>query len=137
MEELNDDELQDLLANGSISGNKKFSEQGAEDLLLYKDLFKALETEPLHGLPFNFASNIRRKLQARQNKRSDFRFNVVAVTTFGVSLALGYGLLQLTDQSAAELVLNTVLKFKWILFSAICFFLFLLTIDQYLVKREY
>jgi hypothetical protein len=137
MEELNDDELQELLGRGSISSNNKLSEKEADDLLSYQNLFRALETEPLAGLPFTFASNVKRKLQERLNRKSDIRFNIMAVTIFMLSLVLGYGLLQLISQPTADLVLNIVFKFKWILFCVICLFFCLLAIDQRLIKREY
>ena len=137
MEELNDDELQDLLGRGSISGNNNLSETEAGDLLSYQHLFRALEAEPLPGLPFSFASNVKRKLQERLNRKSDIRFNVMAVIIFVLSLVLGFGLLQLINQTTADLVLYIVFKFKWILFWAICLFFCLLAIDQRLVKREY
>jgi hypothetical protein len=137
MEELNDDELQDLLGQGSISSGRKLSEKEVGNLLSYQDLFKALETEPLPGLPLSFASNVRLKIQERLNRKSDFRFNVMAATIFVLSLLLGYGLLQLISQTTAELILNIVFKFKWILFWGICLFFCLLVIDQRLVKREY
>jgi len=137
MEELNDDELQELLGRGSISRNNKLSEKEADDLLSYQNLFRALETEPLPGLPFSFASNVKRKLQERLNRKSDIRFNVMAVTIFMLSLVLGYGLLQLISQTTADLVLNIIFKFKWILFGVICLFFCLLEIDQRLIKREY
>lgn len=137
MEELNDDELQELLSRGSRSGNNKLSGKAESDLLSYQELCKALETEPLPGLTFGFASDVRRKLQERLNRKSDTRFNVMAVTIFVLSLVLGYGLLQLISHTAAELVWNIVLKFRWILFWVICLFFCLMAIDQRLAKREY
>jgi len=137
MEQLNDDELQELLNLASTSGDKRLSEKEAGDLLAYQDLFKALETEPLAGLPLSFASNVRRKIQERLNRKSDIRFNIMAVFIFMLSLVLGYGLLQLISQTTADLVLNIVLKFKWMLISVICLFFCLLAIEQRLVKRKY
>jgi len=137
MEELNDDELQELLSNGLTSGNKSLNEKEAGDLSAYQDLFKALETEPFAGLPLSFASNVRRKLQEQLNRKSDIRFNIMAVSIFVLSLVLGYGLLQLISQTTADLVLDIVLKFKWMLISVICLFFCLLAIEQRLVKREY
>lgn len=137
MEELNDDELQELLSNGLTSGNKSLNEKEAGDLSAYQDLFKALEEEPLAGLQLSFASNVRRKLQERLNRKSDIRFNIMAVSIFVLSLVLGYGLLQMISQTNADLVLDIVLKFKWMLISVICLFFCLLAIEQRLIKREY
>ncbi|SMC62685.1 hypothetical protein [Pedobacter nyackensis] len=137
MEELNDDELQELLSSGPISGDKTLGKKEAGDLLAYKDLFKALDTEPGQGLPFSFASDVRRKLQERFNRKSDILFNILAVTIFMLSMLLGYGLLQLISQTTADLVLHVVLKFKWVLLLVVCLFFCILGIDQRLAKREY
>ncbi|MCX2485055.1 hypothetical protein [Pedobacter sp. MR2016-24] len=137
MEELNDDELQDLLSGDSISGNNELSEKAVSDLLSYQDLFSTLKTAPQTGLPLSFASNVRRTLQERLNRKSDMRFNVMAVTIFVLSLALGYALLQLISQTTADLILNMVFKFKWLLFSIVCLFFCVLAIDQRLVRRDY
>lgn len=137
MEELNDDELQELLGRIPITGDHTFGEKAKGDLLAYQDLFKALEKEPVQGLPLSFASNVKRKVQAHLNWKSDIRFNILAAIIFMASLSLGYGLLQLISSSTAELVMNIVLKFKWVLSSVICAFFSFLLIDQRLVKRDY
>lgn len=112
MEKLNDDELQELL-------------------------FKALDNPTAEGLPLSFASNVRRKIQEQLNRKSDFKFNVMAISIFMLSLVMGYGILHLIHQTTADLVLAIVLKFKWVLLSVICLFFLLLGIDQRLVKRDY
>ncbi|MCX2450097.1 hypothetical protein OQX61_02330 [Pedobacter sp. PLR] len=137
MEELNDDELQELLSRGSISGDNTFSGKDTDDLLAYQDLFKALDTEPAQGLSLSFASNVRRKLQERLNRKSDIRFNILALTIFMLSPILAYGLLHLINPTTADLVLSMVLKFKWVLLSVICLFFCILGIDQRLVKRDF
>lgn len=137
MEELNDDGLQDLLSNSPVSSENALNEKETGDLLAYQNLFKALDTEPAQGLSFSFASNVRRKIQERLNRKSDMQFNIMAITIFMLSSLLGYGLLQLIDQTAADLVLNMVLKFKWLLLSVTCLFFGLLLINQRLTKRDY
>lgn len=137
MEELNDDELQELLDFGSASDNGTPGEKASSDLLAYQELFKALETAPTSGLSLSFAANVRRKVQERLNRKSDIRFNGIAVFIFLLSLMLGYGSLQLINQPTADLVFNMVLKFKWIFLSAIGLFFCVLLIDQRFIKREY
>ncbi|WP_219226429.1 hypothetical protein [Pedobacter antarcticus] len=137
MEELNDDQLQDLLSNSPISSENTLNEKDTGDLLAYQNLFKALDTEPAQGLSFSFASNVRRKIQERLNRKSDRQFNIVAITIFILSSLLGYGLLLLIDQTAADMVLNMVLKFKWLLLSVTCLFFGLLLINQRLIGRDY
>lgn len=137
MEKLNDDALQELLSNSRISGENTGNEQDSGDLIAYQDLFKVLDTEPVQGLSVSFASNVRRKLQERLNRKSDMQFNILAVTIFMLSLLLGYGLLLLASQTAADLILNIVLKFKWLLLSVICLFFGLLLLEQRITKREY
>lgn len=112
MEKLNDDELQELL-------------------------FKAFDSPAAEGLPLSFASNVRRKIQEQLNRKSDIRFNILVLCIFMLSLVMGYGLLYVIHQTTADLVLTMVLKFKWLLLSAICLFFLFLGIDQRLVKRDY
>lgn len=137
MEELNDDELQDFLDRSIVNSEHTFGEKATGDLLAYQDLFKALHTEPVQGLPLSFASNVKRKLQEGINRKSDLRFNILAAIIIMLSLLLGYGLLQLISVATAALVLSMVLKFKWVLGSVIIIFFSFLLIDQRLIKREY
>lgn len=137
MEELNDDGLQDLLSNSPISSENTLNEKDTGDLVAYRNLFKVLDTEPEQGLSFSFASNVRRKIQEQLNRKSDRQFNIIAITIFILSSLLGYGSLLLIDQTSADIVLNMVLKFKWLLLSATCLFFGLLLINQRLTKRDY
>lgn len=137
MEELNDDGLQDLLSNSPISSENTLNEKDTGDLVAYRNLFKVLDTEPEQGLSFSFASNVRRKIQEQLNRKSDRQFNIIAITIFILSSLLGYGSLLLIDQTSADMVLNMVLKFKWLLLSATCLFFGLLLINQRLTKRDY
>jgi hypothetical protein len=137
MEELNDDELQELLSNGSIPGDNMFSEKSTNDLLAYQNLFRALSTEPEQGLPLQFASNVRRKLQEQANRKNDLRFNIMAVGIFAATLGLSYGLITLISPENGTMVVNTVLRFKWVLTAIIFAFFSFMLIDQRLVKRNY
>ena len=137
MEELNDDELQDFLDRSIGNIEHTSGEKATADLLAYQDLFKALQTEPVQGLPLSFASNVKRKLQEGLNRKSDLRFNILAAIIVMLSLLLAYGLLQLISQATAALVLSMVVKFKWVLASVIFLFFSFLLIDQRLIKRQY
>ncbi|CAM4248087.1 hypothetical protein SAMN06265348_10721 [Pedobacter westerhofensis] len=137
MEELNDDELQDFLDRSIGNIEHTSGEKATADLLAYQDLFKALQTEPVQGLPLSFASNVKWKLQKGLNRKSDLRFNILAAIIVMLSLLLAYGLLQLISQATAALVLSMVVKFKWVLASVIFLFFSFLLIDQRLIKREY
>jgi len=137
MEELNDDELQELLSRGTGTGNNIFSQKENSDILAYRKLFTALAEEPSQGLSFSFAANVRRKIQEQLNRKSDRRFNLLAATIFALSIALAYGLLMWISPATGSLILEVVLKFKWVLaMIIIVFFCFLLT-NQRDVKREY
>lgn len=137
MKELDDDDLQELLNNGLPAGNKTLSKSEKDDLLAYQNLFDALNTEPEQGPPFNFAANVRRKLQEQINRKSDLRFNLLALLIFTVVLAITYGLLTLISPATSRLVIETVIKFKWVLLTIVLGFFSLLLIDQRLVKRDY
>lgn len=137
MEELNDDELQELLSKGPIFGDNNFSQKANRNMLAYQQLFKTLAAEPALGLPFSFAANVKRKAQALCRRKSDRRFNILALVIFTLSLALAYGLLTLINPTTGNLVLATVLKFRWVLLMIISVFFCFLLIDQRLLKREY
>jgi hypothetical protein len=137
MKELDDDELQELLNNGLVPDGKTLSEEDKNDLLAYQNLFTALGTEPKQGLPMSFAANLRRKLQEQANRKSDMRFNLIALSIFVVGLTLAYGLLSVISPESGDMFLNALMSFKWVLATlGIGFFAFLF-IDQRLVKRSY
>jgi hypothetical protein len=137
MKELDDDELQELLNNGLVPDSKTLSEEDKDDLLAYQNLFIALSSEPEQGLPLSFAANVRRKLQEQVNRKSDLRFNLIALSIFVVGLTLAYGLLSVISLESGDMFLNAVISFKWVLATlGIGFFAFLF-IDQRLVKRSY
>ncbi|MFC0512575.1 hypothetical protein ACFFGT_00120 [Mucilaginibacter angelicae] len=137
MKELDDDELQELLNNGLVPDNKTLSEDDRGDLLAYQNLFTTLGTEPERGLPMSFAANVRRKLQEQINRKSDLRFNLIALSIFVVGLTLAYGLLSVISPESGDMFLNAVISFKWLLGILIVGFIAFLFIDQRLVKRSY
>jgi hypothetical protein len=137
MKELDDDELQELLNNGLVPDNKTLSEDDKGDLLAYQSLFTVLGTEPEQGLPMSFAANVRRKLQGQVNRKSDLRFNLIALPIFVAGLAFAYGLLSVISPESGDMFLNAVISFKWVLGTLIVGFIAFLFIDQRLVKRSY
>ena len=137
MEELNDDELQELLSRDNRTDNNLFSQKENTDLRAYQELFNVLDTEPAQGLPLSFAANVRRKLQEQLNRKNDMKFNILAIAIFTVSLALAYSLLAVISPATGNLILNVVLKFRWVLITVISMFFCFLLADQRLVKREY
>lgn len=137
MKELDDDELQELLNNGLVPDSKTLSEEDKDDLHAYQNLFTALSSEPEQGLPMSFATNLRRKLQEQANRKSDLRFNLIALSIFVLGLTLAYGMLSVISPESGDMFLNAVISFKWVLATlGIGFFAFLF-IDQRLVKRSY
>jgi hypothetical protein len=76
-------------------------------------------------------------LQEQANRKSDLRFNLIALSIFVVGLTLAYGLLSVISPESGDMFLNAVISFKWVLATlGIGFFAFLF-IDQRLVKRSY
>ena len=136
MEELNDDELQELLSRGAGTGDDLFTPKENSDLLAYQKLFDTLAEEPSQGLSFSFAANVRRKIQEQLNRKSDRRFNLLAVTIFALSLVLAYCLLMWISPATGGLILNVVLKFKWVLSMMIMTFFCLLISKQRDVRTE-
>ncbi|QEM06594.1 hypothetical protein DIU31_024920 [Mucilaginibacter rubeus] len=137
MKELDDDELQELLNNGLVPDNKTLSEEDKNNLLAYQNLFAALSTEPAEGLPMSFAANVRRKLLEQANRKSDLRFNLLALGIFAGGLTLAYGMLSLFSPESGDMFLNAIISFKWILLTLVAGFVGYLFIDQRLVKRSF
>lgn len=137
MKELDDDELQELLNGGLFPDNEKLSDSGKENLHAYQNLFTALKAEPVESLPMSFAANTRRKIQELAARKSDMRFNMLAVIIFVVGLALAYGMLSVIDPGSGEMFLNAMINFKWVLLTLVAGFFGFLFVDQRLAKRSY
>ena len=137
MESLNDDQLQELLSKNDELEFEKFSLEERRKLNAYQELFKTLNEEPNVGLSLGFASKVRQRRQQSLNRRSDLQFNILARALFLIGLLSAYGLLQLVDQSSAELVLDIVFKFKWIFLAVVGLFFAMLRLDQVLAKRTF
>jgi hypothetical protein len=137
MKELNDDELQELLNNGLVPDNKTLSDEDKDDLLAYQNLFTALSTEPEEGLPLSFAANVRRKLQEQAIRKSDIRFNLLALLIFVAGLTLAYGMLSVMSPESGDMFLTAIINFKWVLLTLVAGFVGYLFIDQRLAKRSY
>ncbi|RZK65324.1 MAG: hypothetical protein EOO85_28480 [Pedobacter sp.] len=137
MESLNDDQLQELLSKNDELEFEKFSPEERSKLNAYQELFKTLNEEPKVGLSLGFASKVRQRRQQSLNRRSDLQFNILVRALFLIGLLSAYGLLQLVDKSSAELVLDIVFKFKWILLAVLGMFFAMLKLDQVLAKRAF
>lgn len=137
MKELDDDELQELLNGGLLPDNENLSDSEKVNLHAYQNLFNALNTEPEQGLPISFAANVRRKIQEQAARKSDMRFNLLALLIFGLGLALAYGLLTVIDAKSGEMFLTALISFKWVLLTLVVGFFGFLLIDQRLAKRSY
>ncbi|PWK75844.1 hypothetical protein LX99_03575 [Mucilaginibacter oryzae] len=137
MKDLDDDELQELLNSGLLPDDETLSDSDKHNLQTYQSLFKALNTEPSEGLPMGFAANVRRATQEQAARKSDMRFNLLALLLFVVGLALAYGMLALISPESGDMFLTVVLSYKWVLLTMVAGFLAFLFIDQRLAKRSY
>ncbi|MBC8985376.1 hypothetical protein H9X96_06275 [Pedobacter sp. N36a] len=136
MKLLNEEEIQRLLEENLHFPAELSSDHEKENLEQYRFLFEQLKEEPKEGLPFSFAANVKKRLQARLNRKKDLRFYLVAFVALTVSFLLFYGLLQTINESAADQFLVVVLKFKWAIVLGTLVFLSILYLDQKFVKER-
>jgi hypothetical protein len=91
------------------------SSPGDEQVQRYQSLFQKLIREPEQGLPFNFASKVTGQLKIKLKRRSDIRFNLLALFAIVVGLLSVFGLLTVVYLTAGSQFLMSMLKFKWLL----------------------
>ncbi|WDF56123.1 hypothetical protein [Mucilaginibacter sp. KACC 22063] len=115
MKKLTDEQIQAMLDNELMNPADMLSASEDEQVQRYKSLFQKLNQEPEQGLPFNFSSKVTGQLKLKLKKRSDIRFNLLAILGIVVGLIMVYGLLTMVDLSAGNQFLIAVLKFKWLL----------------------
>ncbi|MEO3402618.1 hypothetical protein AAFN85_01870 [Mucilaginibacter sp. CAU 1740] len=137
MKELDDDALQELLNGGLLPDDETLSDNDQANLQAYQSLFTALNTEPAEGLPMSFAANVRRAIQEQAARKSDMRFNILALLLFLVGLAVAYGMLALISPESGDMFLTAVVGYKWVLLTMVAGFVAFLFIDQRLAKRSY
>jgi hypothetical protein len=135
MKKLTDEQIQAMLEtelktpNDTLSGEDKQMQR-------YTDLFQKLNREPEQGLPFNFASKVTMQLKLKLERRSDIRFNLLALLGIIVALLTVYGLLTVVDLTAGNQFLLSMLKFKWLLLLGTIILLGTLMIEQNVVEKN-
>ena len=101
-----------------------------------EELVRLLETEPMEGLPYSFASRVRSAVQAKVNRKKDIRFYLMALCALIAGFAAFYGLLSVVNVDAGEAFIAVLLKYKWLLVFGSVVFLGILYVDQRLVKEK-
>jgi len=112
MREMSDEELQHLAEQGGAT-NENLSLKEKEDVLVYQNLFQNLKAEPVEGLPFNFAANVRRAVQQQDALKGDLKFQFMLLFIFASILVAAFGLLHLVSPAATEQLMTIPPKFKW------------------------
>lgn len=133
MKELHDEAIQKLLEqhfslNGLPEEIKASDENEGDDfkkdLQIYHQLFHALKQEPKEGLPYDFSSKLRFKLQVELNRKNAVRFYVKLAFIFILGLAGMMAMLALWDYSYGTGLLTAMKNFKgFFIFSFVCLFL--------------
>ncbi|MBS1527156.1 MAG: hypothetical protein JST19_16005, partial [Bacteroidetes bacterium] len=106
MKEMNDDELQRLFEEGTPN-----SEPTSDDARAYQTLFEALKSEPEKGLPYDFAANVTRQIQAEQKHSSEIKSNVIAAGLFLAAMVVLCCLFAFLKPDTK----STLLEYKWVL----------------------
>jgi hypothetical protein len=136
MKKLTDEQIQAMLDNEVKPSGDMLSASEKQQVESYQSLFQKLNREPEQGLPFNFASKVSRQLQIKLKRRSDIRFNLLAL--FGLIAGLGvvYGILTMVDLNSGNQFLLAMLKFKWLLILGSLILLGSLMFEQRVVEKN-
>lgn len=136
MNELNDEEIQRLLEGDLKLSGDSLSADEQTSLGQYQLLFEKLKEEPKEGLPYNFASKVKARLQAQINRKKDIRFYLVSLVVLATGFAAFYELLAFVNTNASNQLFAVAFKFKWIVILGAILFLGILFGDQKLVKEK-
>lgn len=135
MTKLTDEQIQALLDKELTPQSDVLPVQDKEQVEKYQSLFQKLNTEPAQGLPFSFASRVTGQLKIKLKKRSDIRFNLLAVLGIVIGLFAAYGAIITVDVNAGNYFFMAVLKYKWLLIFGSLILLGTLMFDQRVVER--
>ncbi len=136
MKKLTDEQIQAMLEIDLKASADTLSAPEDEQIQCYQSLFQNLNKEPEQGLPFNFASKVTGQLKIKLKKRSDIRFNLLALLGIVLGLLMVYGLLTVVDLTAGNLFLISMLKFKWLLILGTAVLLGALMFEQNVVEKK-
>ncbi|TFF35369.1 hypothetical protein [Mucilaginibacter psychrotolerans] len=136
MKKLTDEQIQAMLEIELRAPADTLSAPEDEQVQRYQSLFQKLNREPEQGLPFNFASKVTGRLKIKLKRRSDIRFNLLALLGIGVGLLLVYALLTVVDLTAGNQFLLSMLKFKWLLILGTAVLLGSLMFEQNVVEKN-
>lgn len=136
MKKLTDEQIQALLDSELKPSGDMLSASEKQQVEGYQSLFQQLNKEPEQGLPFNFASKVSRQLQLKLKRRSDIRFNLLALFGLIAGLGIVYGILTLVDLNSGNQFLLAILKFKWLLILGSLILLGTLMFEQRVVEKN-
>jgi hypothetical protein len=136
MKKLNDEEIQRLLESELKPSGDSLSADEQKSLEQYQLLFEKLKEEPKEGLPYNFASKVKARLQAQLNRKKDIQFYLISLVVFVLGFAAFYELLKFVNANAGDQFIAVTFKFKWIVILGAILFLGILFCDQKLIKER-
>ncbi|AOM80172.1 hypothetical protein [Pedobacter steynii] len=121
MKESNDQKIQEMLEKGIRHDSQHSFEN--DDLLVYKQLFQALNAGQESGLPANFASNVTKKVQKTTYQKQDMWFALTIILIFAVTFGAAYLVLTLINPDAGRDFYEMNLRFKYVILLGILTFL--------------
>lgn len=123
MKEDKDKRLQQLIEEGRELPFETFSAPEEEDFFAYQNLFTHLKTEPAEGLPYTFASKVRRAVELQALLKTNTRFYITAILIFAFVAIAGYFMLTVVNKEAGNMALTVILKYKWLLLMGLATFI--------------
>jgi hypothetical protein len=136
MKKLTDEQIQAMLEIDLKASADTLSAPEDEQMQRYQSLFQNLNREPEQGLPFNFASKVTGRLKIKLKRRSDIRFNLLALLGIVTGLVIFYSTLTVVDIHSGSLFLLSIIRFKWLLISASIILLGSLMFEQNIVEKN-
>lgn len=136
MKKLNDEEIQRLLEGEIKPSDELLSADEKESMDQYRFLFEKLKEEPKEGLPYSFASNVKRQVQRQLNRKRDVRFYLIAFVALILCFGAFYQALLVVNEDAGAQFIAAFYKFKWVMFLGSAIFIGILYLDQKLVKER-
>lgn len=108
MKKMTDEELQQWLENNPPLTQSELTD---EETRAYSALFEALNEEPDGGLPFDFAANVTRHVQAEAKRGSELKRYLMNAFWFLLASSAAVALIGLRSHDSTNLLLQN----KWII----------------------
>ncbi len=121
MKESDDHRIQEMFEKDINNDSPQSFENN--DLLIYKQLFQALNSGQESGLPQNFAAKVTNKVQRETYRKQDMWFALTIILIFGVTFGAAYLVLTLINPNSGREFYEVNIRFKYVILLGVLTFL--------------